>query len=124
MLLLIIFDFFYNEKYIDYSKDLERRRVRITENSPILTLLIFCYKEFEKFAPCKSVSQFIVYSDPIESGHVKNIFFVMVTRSKSKQREHSKKTAKLTNISELYFNSYHLYFKSNYWQSHHTRIRS
>ena len=38
-------------------------------------LVIFCYKEFEKFAPCKSVSQseatFIVYSEPIESGHVK-----------------------------------------------------
>ena len=38
-------------------------------------LVIFCYKEFEKFALCKSVSQseatFIVYSEPIESGHVK-----------------------------------------------------
>ena len=34
-------------------------------------LVIFCYKEFEKFAPCKSVSQseatFIVYSEPIEN---------------------------------------------------------
>ena len=38
-------------------------------------LVIFCYKEFEKFASCKSFSQseakFIVYSDPIESGNVK-----------------------------------------------------
>ena len=38
-------------------------------------LVIFCYKEFEKFALCKSISQseviFIVYSEPIESGHVK-----------------------------------------------------
>ena len=38
-------------------------------------LVIFCYKEFEKFAPCKTVSEseviFIVYSEPIESGHVK-----------------------------------------------------
>ena len=36
---------------------------------------IFSYKEFEKFALCKSISQseviFIVYSEPIESGHVK-----------------------------------------------------
>ena len=36
-------------------------------------LVIFCYKEFEKYALCKSVSQseatFIVYSEPIESGH-------------------------------------------------------
>ena len=38
-------------------------------------LVIFCYKEFEIFALCKSISQseviFIVYSEPIESGHVK-----------------------------------------------------
>ena len=38
-------------------------------------LVIFCYKESEKFALCKSISQseviFIVYSEPIESGHVK-----------------------------------------------------
>ena len=38
-------------------------------------LVIFCYKEFEKFALCKSLSQseatFIVYSEPIESNHVK-----------------------------------------------------
>ena len=36
---------------------------------------IFCYKEFEKFSLCKSISQseliFIVYSELIESGHVK-----------------------------------------------------
>ena len=38
-------------------------------------LVIFCYKEFQKFALCKSVSQlevtFIVYSEPIKSGNVK-----------------------------------------------------
>ena len=40
-------------------------------------LVIFCYKEFEKFALCKSVSQweaeaaFVVYSEPIESGQAK-----------------------------------------------------
>ena len=38
-------------------------------------LVIFCYKEFEKFALCKSISQseviFIVYFKPIESGYVK-----------------------------------------------------
>ena len=41
-------------------------------------LVIFCYKEFEKFTLCNSVSQleviFIVYSEPIESGHVKMNF--------------------------------------------------
>ena len=38
-------------------------------------LVIFSYKEFEKFALFISISQseviFIVYSEPIESGHVK-----------------------------------------------------
>ena len=38
-------------------------------------LVIFCYKEFEKFVLCKSVSQlettFIIYSEPVKSGHVK-----------------------------------------------------
>ena len=38
-------------------------------------LVIFCYKEFEKFALCKSVrhseATFIVYSEPVQSGHVK-----------------------------------------------------
>ena len=38
-------------------------------------LVIFCYKKFEKFALCKSVSQsqatLIVYSEPIQFGHVK-----------------------------------------------------
>ena len=38
-------------------------------------LIIFCYEEFEKFGLCKSISQseiiFIVYSELIESGHVK-----------------------------------------------------
>ena len=41
-------------------------------------LVFFCYKEFEKFVLCKSVSQsettYIVYSEPIESGHVKITF--------------------------------------------------
>ena len=41
-------------------------------------LVIFCYKEFEKFTLCKSISQsevtFIVCSEAIESGHVKIIF--------------------------------------------------
>ena len=43
-------------------------------------LVIFCYKKFEKFALCKSISQseviFIVYFEPMESGHVKiNLIF-------------------------------------------------
>ena len=37
-------------------------------------LIIFCYKEFEKLALCKSFNQSevicIVYSEPIESEHV------------------------------------------------------
>ena len=41
----------------------------------VSNLVFICYKEFEKFALCESVSQleatFIVYSEPIESGHVK-----------------------------------------------------
>ena len=41
-------------------------------------LVIFCYKEFEKFVLCKSISQseviFIVHFEPIKSGHVKNNF--------------------------------------------------
>ena len=41
-------------------------------------LVIFCSKEIEKFVLYKSVSQleviFIVFSEPIESGHVKIIF--------------------------------------------------
>ena len=39
-------------------------------------LVILCYKEFEKFALCKSISQseviFVVYSEPVESGPVKD----------------------------------------------------
>ena len=38
-------------------------------------LVIFCYKEFEKFVLCEFVSlseaTLIVYSKPIESGHIK-----------------------------------------------------
>ena len=41
----------------------------------VSNLVIFCYKEFEKYTLCKSFSQseatFIVYSEPIESGNVK-----------------------------------------------------
>ena len=40
-------------------------------------LVIFCYKEFEKFVLCKSVSQSeatFVCSEPIESGNVKISF--------------------------------------------------
>ena len=40
-----------------------------------LIVVIFCYKEFEKFALSKSVSQleatFIVYSESIEYGNAK-----------------------------------------------------
>ena len=54
------------------EKDGNRRKF-ISSNQ-----VIFRYKEFEKFALCKSVSQseatFIVYSEPIESGHVKFSF--------------------------------------------------
>ena len=42
-------------------------------------IVIFCYKGFEKFALGKSISHskvlFIVYSEPIESGDVKNNFW-------------------------------------------------
>ena len=43
-------------------------------------LVIFCYKEFEKFALCKSISQSevisLVYFELMESGHVKiNLIF-------------------------------------------------
>ena len=55
--------------------DLERRRMGIAANIIGSNLVIFCYKKFEKFTLCKFVSQseamFIVYSEPIESGHVK-----------------------------------------------------
>ena len=50
----------------------------IAANSLVLTYLSFVIKNFEKFALCKSVSQseatFIVYSEPIEGGHVKISF--------------------------------------------------
>ena len=50
----------------------------IAANSSVLTYLSFVIKNFEKFALCKSVSQseatFIVYSEPIEGGHVKISF--------------------------------------------------
>ena len=43
-------------------------------------LVIFCYKEFEKFALCKSISQSevisLAYFELMESGHVKiNLIF-------------------------------------------------
>ena len=56
-------------------RDLEGRRMEIAATSSVLTQLSFVRKNFEKFALSKSVSQsktvFIVYSEPIESGHVK-----------------------------------------------------
>ena len=59
------------------NRELEDRRMRIAANSSAnFNLATFCYKEFEKFALCKSISQmdviFIVYySEPIKSGHGK-----------------------------------------------------
>ena len=51
---------------------------RQIHQSQIHSLNVFCYKEFKKFARCKSFSQieatFIVYSEPIETGYV-NIKF-------------------------------------------------
>ena len=43
-------------------------------------LVIFCCKEFEKFALCRYISQsktaVIVYSEPIASGYVNEIFIM------------------------------------------------
>ena len=56
------------------DRDLEARRMGIGKFIGS-NLVIFCNKKFDKFALCKSVSQseatFIVYSESIESGHVK-----------------------------------------------------
>ena len=56
------------------TRDLEGRRMG-TGKFIGSNLVILCYKEFEKFALCKCVSQlkftFIVCSEPIESGYVK-----------------------------------------------------
>ena len=57
------------------SRDLERRRMGIAAKFIASNVVIFYYEEFEKFALCKSISQLevisIVYSESIESGHVK-----------------------------------------------------
>ena len=57
------------------SRDLERRRMGIAAKFIASNVVIFYYKEFKKFALCKSISQLevisIVYSESIESGHVK-----------------------------------------------------
>ena len=57
------------------SRDLERRRMGIAAKFIASNVVIFYYKEFEKFALYKSISQLevisIVYSESIESGHVK-----------------------------------------------------
>ena len=66
-------------------------------------LVMFYYKEFEKFGHWKSVRQlqatFIVYSAPVKSGHVKVMFFVIAAHSKCKHREQSRKPPKLIDIS-------------------------
>ena len=66
-------------------------------------LVIFFYKEFEKFALCRSISQseviFVVYYESIESGHVKTIFPNGNTFKMKTQREQSKKLANLTDVS-------------------------
>ena len=58
-------------KFQGFGREKDGNRGKIIGSN----LVIFCYKEFEKFALCKSVSQseatFIVYSEPIESGNVK-----------------------------------------------------
>ena len=62
--------------FIATAKDFKGRTMEIAANSSVLTQL--CYKEFEKFLLCKSVSQseatFIVYSEPIEIRYKKLIF--------------------------------------------------
>ena len=59
----------------DQTRDLEGRRMGIAAKFIGFDMVIICYKEFEKFALCKSVSQsetiFILYFEPVESGHVK-----------------------------------------------------
>ena len=61
--------------YTMFTKKLRFLNKSYLNNIYIVLVLSFCYKEFEKFALCKSFSQseatFIVYSEPIESGNVK-----------------------------------------------------
>ena len=62
------------------TRDLEERSMGIAANHIGSNLVIFCYKEFEKFELCKCVSQseatLFVYSDPITTiGHVNIIFY-------------------------------------------------
>ena len=73
--ILVIIDSFYrnqlncNYEWFGREKDWNRGKFIGPK------LVIFCYKEFEIFALCKFISQseviFIVYSEPIKSGHVK-----------------------------------------------------
>ena len=60
-----------NDKDQGFGREKDENRGKFMGSN----LVIFCYKEFEKLALCKSISQsetiFIVYSEPIESGHVK-----------------------------------------------------
>ena len=93
------------------SSELERRRIEIVAKYISASLVIFCWKEFEIFALCKSNSQaeatFTVYSEPMFHVILSQCFMLfwanvsepMATRSKCKQREQSKKPAKLTDIS-------------------------
>ena len=65
-------NYFYFYQGFGKEKDVNRSKL-IGSN-----LVVFCYKEFEKFALCKSVSQseaiFFIYFQPIESGNVKTNF--------------------------------------------------
>ena len=62
-------------KYQGFGREKDDNRGKFIGSN----LVIFCYKEFEKFALCKSISQseviFIVYSEPIESGHLIKLIF-------------------------------------------------
>ena len=54
-----------------FGREKDRNRGKFIGSNQV----IFCCKEFDKSAQCKSARQseptFIVYSEPIESGHVK-----------------------------------------------------
>ena len=57
-----------------FGREKDGNRGKLIASNPVF----FCYKEFKKFALCKSVSQsedtFIVYSEPIKNGDVKITF--------------------------------------------------
>ena len=61
-----------------FHQDFGREKDRNSGKFIGSNLFIFWYKEFEKFALCKSTSQseviFIVYSESVESSHVKISF--------------------------------------------------